>query len=320
MEPKVSVIIPCYNYADFLKICLESVLNQTFQDFEVIIVDDASTDYTAEIVLSYKDHRIKYIRHERNLGPSAAFNTGINLSQGKYIAIIGADDIMKPENLSEKVKILENYPEIGLVHSNAEIIDETGQVIGLARKLIAPNKVEIEKKLFDRLLYGNFIIASSVVARRDCYQKVGAYDTNLRHAEDWDMWLRLAYHYDFGYINSPLIQYRFHRKSLQHRNFAEHKDLLAMQRIIEKVFQEFDLDSKGYSYQHVYWSNYFRMLNNKLGVIPLREVLKLYLRGLRMYPKRLMSLKNAIFWGKVVGHIVFPQVVLESLRGLKYKG
>ncbi len=318
IKPKVSVIIPCYNYADFLKLCLESVLNQTFQDFEIIVVDDYSTDHTVEVVFSYKDPRIRYIRHEKNLGPSAAFNTGINLSQGKYITIIGADDIMKPENLSEKIKILENYPNISLVHSNAEIIDETNQIIGLARKGNIPNKVQREERLFDRLLYGNFIIASSVVVRRECYQKVGFYDTNLRYAEDWDMWLRMATYYEFAYIDTPLIRYRLHMKSLRHSHYIDNKDLSTMEAVINKIFESFNLERKGYSYEQVYWHNYFRLLNNKLGILSFRQILKLYLKGLSQYPKYFLYLKNIRFIAKVILYALFPSKILIQLRKKKY--
>jgi glycosyltransferase involved in cell wall biosynthesis len=319
VKPKVSVIIPCYNYADYLKICLQSVLAQTFQDFEIIVVDDSSTDHTPEVVKEFRDSRLRYVRHEKNLGPATAQNTGIKLACGEYIAAIGADDLMKPNNLAIKVAILERYPEVGLVHSNAEIIDEIGRVIGTACKETGLRDVQ-QERLFEKLLYGNFIVASSILVRKACYQKVGLYDPKLRYGEDWDMWLRLAYHYDFGYLDSPLVQHRLHQRSLRHQSYFENKDLLAMDKIIRKVFQEFDLASKGYSYQRIYWSNYFRMLNNKLGVLSLRHILKLYARGLRTYPRYLLSFnKNAVFLGKLIAYTVLPRPVLMRLRKQKYK-
>lgn len=318
MKPKVSVIIPCYNYADFLKLCLQSILIQTFQDFEIIVVDDASTDHTPEVVREFRDSRLRYVRHEKNLGPAAAHNTGLELAQGEYVTGIGADDLMKSDNIATKVDVLERYPDIGLVHSNAEIIDEAGYIIGLARR--TEDRIQVcRERLFSKLLYGNFIVASSAIVRKACYQKVGLYDPELRHGEDWDMWLRLAYHYDFAYISSPLVQHRLHLRSLRYLNFAENKDLLAMEKIIKKAFEEFDLESEGYSYKQVYWSNYFRMLNNKLGVLPLRQVLKLYAKGLSAYPEYLLNPKSVIFLLKATAYTVLPGPVLTRLREQKYK-
>jgi glycosyltransferase involved in cell wall biosynthesis len=317
VKPKVSVIIPCYNYADYLKICLQSVLAQTFQDFEIIVVDDSSTDHTPEVVKDFSDPRLRYVRHEKNLGPAAAFNTGINLAQGKYITVIGADDVMMPDNIAVKVDILEHYPDIGLVHSNAELIDESGRILGKAHSRRCFDRVQKRSSFNDLLLNGNFIVASSVFVPKRCYEKVGLYDPDLTHSEDWDMWLRIAYHYDFAYLDSCLIQYRVHDNSLRHRNYISGDDWKAFDRILKRLFQQFPLASQGYCFKQVYWSTYFRMLNNKLGLLPLRSVLGLYLRGLRAFPQYLFTRKNVLFLMKCIIYGIFPQVAINWLRKVK---
>ena len=318
---RVSVIVPCYNHADYLKMCLQSIFYQTFQDFEVIVVDDASTDHTPNIVKEFSDSRLCYIRHKKNLGPASALNTGINLSKGDFIAIIGADDLMRSDNLGIKVDILSKHPNIGVVYSNAEIIDEDGTVIGLARKQISDGALFIEKP-FARLIYGNFITASAVVIRKSCFEKVGLFDSGLRYGEDWDMWLRLAYYYNFGYIDIPLVQYRLHlrTKSLSKQNYSGNKDLVSMKRIMSKIFCKFNLEAQGYSYEKVYWSNYFRMLNNKLNVLPVCQVVGFYVKGIKAYPSYLKNLKgNMIFSLKLFCYFVFPKPLLLFLRRLKYR-
>jgi glycosyltransferase involved in cell wall biosynthesis len=320
-EIKVSVIIPCYNHADYLRLCLRSVFHQTFKGFEVIVVDDASTDNTPNVIKEFKDSRLCYVRHRKNFGVSSALNTGINLSRGEFIAIIGADDLMKPDNLFVKVDILSKYPSIGLVYSNAEIIDEDGTIIGLAKKQKSDGKLFVEKP-FDRLLYGNFITASSVMVRKSCFEKVGLFDTELHYAEDWDMWLRLAYFYNFGYVDIPLVQYRLHlrTKSLSQQNYSENKDLAYMERVINKIFFEFSLQKEGYSYRKIYWSNYFRMLNNKLGILPTYQIMKLYICAIKKYPNYLKNLKKIIiFLMKLICYSILPKKLLIILRQFRYK-
>jgi glycosyltransferase involved in cell wall biosynthesis len=320
-EIKVSVIIPCYNHADYLRLCLRSIFHQTFKWFEVIVVDDASTDNTPYVIKEFKDSRLCYVRHRKNLGVSSALNTGINLSRGEFIAIIGADDLMKPDNLFVKVDVLSKYPSIGLVYSNAEIIDEDGTIIGLAKKQKSDGKLFVEKT-FDKLLYGNFITASSVMVRKSCFEKVGLFDTELHYAEDWDMWLRLAYFYNFGYVDIPLVQYRLHlrTKSLSQQNYSENKDLAYMERIINKIFFEFSLQKEGYSYRKIYWSNYLRMLNNKLGILPTYQVIRFYVKGIKMYPNYLNNLKrNIIFILRLIWYFMLPRQLLVYLRHFRFK-
>jgi len=127
MHPKVSVIIPTYNRANFLRSAIQSVLNQTFKDFEVIVVDDASTDNTRQLIHEFVDDRICYIAHNKNRGGSASRNTGIESSKGKFIAFLDDDDMWMPTKLEKQLLLVNMNPEISVVYTGARIIDKDGK-------------------------------------------------------------------------------------------------------------------------------------------------------------------------------------------------
>src|SRR5436190_19138080 len=129
MTPLVSVIIPSYNHEKFVKECIESVLNQTFQDFEIIITDDSSTDRTVEIIKSFKDPRIKLFVHSQNRGACVATNNCIRHSKGRYIAMLSSDDAWYPEKLTIQVRYMEDHPNIAAVFGKVDWIDENGNFI-----------------------------------------------------------------------------------------------------------------------------------------------------------------------------------------------
>lgn len=138
-NPTVSVIIPTHNRANLIGKAIDSVLDQTCQDFEIIVIDDGSTDNTAEIVKGFDDFKIHYISHELNRGTSAARNTGIKASRGEYIALLDSDDEWLPEKLDRQVEVLQDEPsEVGVVYSDVLYIDENGK--NMNRKLCNPKK------------------------------------------------------------------------------------------------------------------------------------------------------------------------------------
>ena len=128
--PKVSVVMPAYNYGRFLGEAIQSVLDQTFQDFELIVVDDGSTDNTKEVIGSFTDRRIKYI-YQQNRGVSTALNVGISASRGEYIALLDADDIWLPHNLEKGVEVLDEHAEVGFSYGQAYLMDIEGRIYGL---------------------------------------------------------------------------------------------------------------------------------------------------------------------------------------------
>jgi glycosyltransferase involved in cell wall biosynthesis len=204
--PKVSIIIPTYNRAEFLHTAIASILNQTFQDFEVIIVDDASQDHTPDIIRTLPAERIRYIRHKCNKGGSAARNTGIANASAGYIAFLDDDDEWLPDKLRQQVEILDrSSPRTGVVYTGYFYIDRnTGRVIG--------EKIPTKKGYLDHILFTDNCIGgtSSVVIRRECFTKVGLFDENLPCFQDYDLWVRIARKFQFDYVQEPLLKYYIH--------------------------------------------------------------------------------------------------------------
>ncbi len=226
--PKVSVIIPCYNSERFIRQTLESVLSQTFNDLEIIVVDDGSTDSTADIVNSFKDNRIVY-HYKANQGLSSARNKGISLSQGEYIAFLDHDDIWLPEKLKIQLEVFTANQEAAMVFSDAYITDLNGKRIKRFFKISPPFK----GKVFNKLLSDNFVPILTVMLKRTVFEKTGLFNSNYKIAEDWDFFLRLAKNYSFDYINTPLAEYRVHDASFsKNAKLALEESLDLMQRYL----------------------------------------------------------------------------------------
>jgi glycosyltransferase involved in cell wall biosynthesis len=203
--PEVSVIIPTHNRATFLRLAVESVLNQTFEDLEIIVVDDGSRDNTREVVCGFSDRRIRYIRHETSKGGSAARNTGIVNSISKYVAFLDDDDEWMGEKLRMQVDILERSPQrVGGVYTGHLVVDSSGNVL----REWTPRK---RGNIYSDMLSRNWLAtASSLLLRRDCFNKVGLFDEGLPSFQDYDMWIRISKEFDFEYIDKPLVKYRIH--------------------------------------------------------------------------------------------------------------
>jgi glycosyltransferase involved in cell wall biosynthesis len=217
--PKVSVIIPTYNYDRFLGEAIHSVLAQTFQDFELVVVDDGSTDNTKQVVSNFADERIKYI-YQQNQGVSAARNTGISACCGDYVALLDADDVWVPQKLELQVKILDSRPDIAAVCSDVYVVDaHTGVTINRfwndGRRLGTFNPHMAPKKLLRRLLArGCFIHPSSTIFRRVVFDEVGLFDESLQTHEVWELSVRILLHFDIALIDTPLVKYRQHAANL----------------------------------------------------------------------------------------------------------
>ena len=201
---KVSVIIPTYQSGRFISQAIDSVLTQTYKDFEIIIVDDGSTDNTHEVINKYAtDERIRYY-YQTNNGPAAARNLGIRMSSGENIAFLDADDLWLPAKLEKQIKLLEDYPAIDLVFCDAYIFDETGMQQKTLFNLSSPSSGRVLEKLF----YLNFIPLLTVVVRRKVFDVVGYFDETVIGPEDYDLWLRISQTYLIDFIQEPLAKYR----------------------------------------------------------------------------------------------------------------
>ena len=206
--PAVSVIIPTYNRAELLRLAVTSVLNQTFQDFEIIVVDDASEDHTHEVVHNFRDKRIKYIRHEVNKRVAAARNTGVLNSSGAYIAFVDDDDEWLPKKLQMQVALLENSPStVGGVYTGFVQIDKsTGHIL---RQIVHKRRGNI----YNDLLKSNFI-GAPVLLRRECFDQVGLFDERIEFGEEYDLLLRVSKEFYFECVPECLYKYWFHGRQL----------------------------------------------------------------------------------------------------------
>lgn len=217
--PLVSVIIPAYNADAFIAQTLDSVLAQTYQTFEIIVVDDGSRDRTAEIVRSYaeRDERIQFVQ-QPNAGVASARNLAIQNSKGKYIAPLDADDIWYSKKLEKQVQCLETADSsVGLIYAWSVYVNEAGNILG---KYPADRLCQPEGAVLTTLVFSNFLDnASNPLIRRSCIEQVGGYNCQLRAqgaqgCEDWDLYLRIAEQYKFRIVPEYLIGYRQHSDSM----------------------------------------------------------------------------------------------------------
>ena len=213
----VSVVLPTYNRAYLLSGAISSVLNQTFQDFELIIVDDGSTDNTKEVVENFqkKDNRIKYIRNEENLGIQKTLNKGIGMSEGKYIARIDDDDEWIDNNkLKNQVDFLELNQDHVLVGTGAVVVDENNKEIF---RYLCPKEDNIIRK---SILSKNCFLHPSVVFKKESFLAVGGYDesSDVRHIEDYDLWFKLGIVGKFANLNIYAVKLKNSGKQISFKN------------------------------------------------------------------------------------------------------
>lgn len=231
---KVSIVIPTYNAAAYIKETLLSILSQNHSNFEIVIVDDHSTDNTATIIESFKDPRIRYILLDRNHGgPSLPRNVGIKAAQAKYIAFFDSDDLMMPGRLKQAVDFLQKFPPLGLVFTNSIKFYENGDndhspflTYYKEFKSMSFQKIGEDKYIFNPdeayscLLAGNFILTGGVTVPKKIFDQIGYFDETLRNADDWDMWLRIVRHYPIGFIDMIGFRYRVRDRSVSSRGYS----------------------------------------------------------------------------------------------------
>jgi len=218
----VSIGIPTYNGARHLRDSIESVLDQTFKDFELVLIDDVSSDETCAIAEEYarKDPRVSAVRNGKTLGLVGNFNRCIELAKGRYVCVWHQDDVMMPQNIEKKVALLETNSQVGFVHSNVLMIDEQGQVLSEHWELDSRRDyVCAGREFFLRMIQPskNYVCCPSVLARRECYEKLGGFHSELYFTCDWELWMRFSLYYDVGCLGAPLIRFRRHTGSESYR-------------------------------------------------------------------------------------------------------
>lgn len=205
MMPNISVIIPTYNRGVFIKKTIESVLTQTYKDYEVIVVDDGSTDDTWERVKQFDDS-VRYI-YQKNKGPSAARNTGILNAKGTYIAFCDSDDRFLPHKLQKQMDYIQKRPGCKFAYSWYYNVNRRGKITKLRQPGACINKEHLQYCLLTRKFT---IRTSTVIIHKKCFEKAGLFNEKYWYSQDWDMWLRLAAYFKGYCQQEPLSEYRLH--------------------------------------------------------------------------------------------------------------
>ncbi|MEA2336204.1 MAG: hypothetical protein QOE82_211 [Thermoanaerobaculia bacterium] len=228
----ISAIIPTYNYGRFLREAIDSVLSQTYQVLELIVVDDGSTDDTPQILASYGD-RIRAI-FQSNGGVGAARNTGIAAARGEYLAFLDSDDIWLPDKLEKEIALFDADPTLGLVHCGAETFDNSGKVLYVSlsglQGWVGPDLLRLDQTVIAAP-------GSGTTVPKRVAEEIGGFDPRLQPSEDWDFCYRIAARYRVGYVPEILVRYRMHGNGI-HLNIPRMENGMLM--ALDKAFQSPD--------------------------------------------------------------------------------
>ena len=285
MAPKVSIVCPTFNGATrgYLREAIESALDQTFKDYELIIVDDGSTDHTKEVCEPYlEDSRVHYM-FQPNAGPASARNTGISASTGEFICFLDDDDIWKAEKLQRQIEYIDaqlsNFSNWGMVFTWVELIDAQGNIIGYRGH-------RQEGTIYKYLLFEHIIDAtSSVLVKRGVFDKIGLFDEAFKQCEDWDMWLRIAKNYLIFPIQEYLVKHREHKHRLScSSEEAFFHEIAVLKKALSAAPPEINP-------RDVYASCYINRGITYFSQGEYRKFRTMFMRGAKLSPKR-VTLEN----------------------------
>ena len=232
--PKISVIMPAYNAEKYINEAVDSILGQSFGDFEFIIINDFSKDATEEIILSYQDNRIVYVKNERNMGVAATLNRGLDLAKGEYIARMDADDISKANRLEVQLAYMEKHPECGICGSNLLLFGQgkTDELFCFAKS---------DREIRADMLFNSSFAHPSVMLRRSVLEENSLrYDCSFERVEDYELWSRMLTVCKGHNIQEPLLRYRFHASQVTQAHRPEqvrvlrrlHRTMLQRMRVV----------------------------------------------------------------------------------------
>jgi len=295
--PKISVILPTYNRGNLLPRAIQSVLNQTYQDFELILVDDGSMDNTEEVVKSFgKEKGIVYLKHKKNRGAPAARNTGIKVAKGEYIAFQDSDDEWLPDKIEKQIKIFEHSEKIvGVVYSGFWKIKDD-------RKIYIPSKgiAKKEGSILKGLLWENFVGLPTAMVRVEVFNKMGTFDELLPQLQDWELWIRFSKHYLFKYINEALVISHHTPGGISVRD--PHIIFRANKLILEKHFDEYKKYRQILANQYINVGHHLCLAGNlEGGRNYLKKAINAYPWNLVIFGMALSSFVGHNFYSKLTG-------------------
>ena len=239
----VSIILPTYNRADTIERSVKSILSQTYTNFEVIVVDDASMDNTESVISGIKDDRIKYLRHKSNKGGAAARNTGIKAAKGDYIAFQDSDDEWLPQKLYKQMEVFEACDsKLGVVYTSC--IKFNGNIVESFPDINIINAGS-NGFIHEKFLRYNLVTTQTALVRSECFKKAGGFDERLPRLQDWELWIRISKYYEFELINEPLVNVYYTSNSITFNDFAY---IEAMAVILNKHREDF-IKNKAMTFQ-----------------------------------------------------------------------
>ena len=320
MRPKVSIVLPTHNMARYLGEAIQSLKQQTFEDWEAVVVDDGSEDDTARVVQDASCDRIRYV-WQPHLGVAAARNAGVENSDGQYVAFLDADDVRLPRSLEEGVRVLEEHPEeVGLVFGQAYVIDANGAV----RSLKAPRgkgTLEIlpSQEALERLLRRNPITTSTVIVRRVCLERVGVFDTSMQAGgSDWELFLRVAACYLVAYIRRPLANYRAHAGGITASRINSAESLESRLRVLDQFFGEQGLGRRyGHLQPMARAALYYRSALLACERRQRRQALTYFVEAARLGPVRWGSRDGAFFAYNLAKSLLPAPLLRAGSRALR---
>jgi glycosyltransferase involved in cell wall biosynthesis len=268
---KVDVIIPTYNRSEFLRSAIQSILDQTYQDFRIIVVDDASTEAVYDVVKRFSDKRIAYLRHQTNTGEAGARNTGVKNSKAEYIAFLDDDDEWLPDKLRLQVALLDkSSSKVGGIYTGFYAVDKpTGKILG--RRV--PKR---RGYIHDDMIVENAVgTSSTVLLRRECFERVGLFDQDIAWGLDYDMWIRISEGFEFEFIKDPLVKYHVHRDQISNNLQMR---ILGIEALLNKYRKKFVLNKKAFS-AHYYSLGRVCQKNNNL-----LKAWRSLLKAISLYP------------------------------------
>lgn len=209
MTPKISIIMPVLNGERYIAEAIGSICSQTYTRYELVVIDDGSTDRTREIVQSFEARLdLKYVHHARCLGIAPSMNDGVRNASGAFITFLDHDDLWFPEFLQTQLSYLMEHAEVGMVHSDIQTIDSHGEILEASAKRCR-QRAQPSGHVFRDLFMHSMICGNSVMIRRECFDRLGLFDESLRWG-DYLMWMRIARHYRIDYVDQVLTKYRQH--------------------------------------------------------------------------------------------------------------
>jgi glycosyltransferase involved in cell wall biosynthesis len=310
--PKVTVILPTFNRARYVGEAMSSVLRQTMGDLELVVVDDGSTDATADAVARAGDARVRYL-HQDHRGISAAMNAGIRAARGAYVARLDSDDVWLADMLEITCGVLDARPEIGLVYGQGQAMDRDGRPLSHLRGM----QQRFPGETLRSMLYDDCTCNITVLVRRSCFDRIGLFDESLIANEDWDMWLRLARHASFAYVERVLARFRWHDENLTGLR-SPHFDAVVETRTrpLDKIFAEADLPAeiramKPVAYRNVYTFQGLRRLRRRQLHLAARD----FTRAVQVADEPVTAALRIAWFvlAELLGHITLGRRLIRAL-------